>query len=287
MSYAQKHFDGFTIDWLSGVLVALLVGFQLSVLYIVHPAAGTTEAAQAQSTSAAQGTGLLTIAAIEIAILIVLWRLYKRAPEWLKTRIKQGLKTIFYPLILLSRLFGNYRWLAFNVAGFGFGAIAASVLSLQFAPIVVLLFLVAFTIYDHFAVNLSNIMGDLVQFSSNARLPNFIVIPRSMNVDLDGLRAFINGERESKPESVAMVIGVGDFLFPALLPASGYIQHGMTAAIVGAVSGTAIAGVWLRHSLETADGGLPALPWLVTGSVVGFGIGAVLSPVSIMTVLGL
>jgi len=53
------------------------------------------------------------------------------------------------------------------------------------------------------------------------------------------------------------------------------------------VGGTTIAAIILRDSLEHADGGLPALPWLNTGAIAGFLAGAVVGNVTLVTALGL
>jgi len=287
MSYAHDKLDGFTVDWLSSVLVALFILFQGAVLYIVHPAVTKTGITATQSTSASEGGSLLLVVAVEIALLLVVWRGYKRLPEHWQARIRTALKTLFYPLLWLAGLFGNYRWLAFNMLAFGMGVILTSILSLQFAPVIVLGIMVAFTIYDHLAVNLSSIMGDLVAMSSSARLPNFIVIPHTMEFDLADLREFISGDQETKPESVAFVIGVGDFVFPSLLVGSAYINSGLTLVVAGTVVGTAIAAVVLRDSLERAEEGLPALPWLNTGAIGGFLLGALVSTQTLVGAVGL
>jgi len=287
MSYAHKRLDGFTIDWITAVLVGLLALFQAGVLYLVHPAVTNPETTVNQSTSASQGGSILLLVALEIALLLILWRGYKRLPERWKARIRRGLKTLFYPILWLAGLFGNYQWVAFNVFAFGMGVIITSVLSLQFAPIIVIGFLVAFTVYDHLAVNLSDVMGDLMQMSSNVRLPNFIVVPTTLAFDLQDLRNYINGERDTKPDSVAFVIGVGDFVFPSLLVGSAFISNGATLPVVGATAGTAIAAIVLRDSIERSERGLPALPWLNTGAIGGFLIGAGLSAQPFIMVLGL
>lgn len=285
MSYAHDKLDGFTVDWITAVLLGITAAFQLGVLYIIHPAVEQTHEVQ-QSTSASAGGSLLLTVAIEIAVILILWRLYKRLPQHWKHRIKTALKTLFYPILWLASLFGNHKWLAFNMLAFGMGVIITSVLALNFAPVIVLGVLVAFTVYDHVAVNLSSIMGDLVEMSSNVRLPNFIVIPHSMDFDLQVVRDYINGNLDEKPESIAFLIGVGDFVFPALLTGSAYVA-GASLPAYGALGGTLLATVVLRDSLERTEEGLPALPWLNTGAIVGFGIGAVLSAQPVMVALGL
>jgi len=220
-------------------------------------------------------------------LMLLVWRGFKRLPERWKARIRRGLKTLFYPILWVASLFGTYRWLAFNMFAFGMGVIVTAMLSLQFAPVIILGIMVAFTIYDHLAVNLSNVMGDLVELSSNVRLPNFIVIPRTMDFDLADLREYINGERDTKPDSVAFVIGVGDFIFPSLLVGSAYINNGISVAVAGAVVGTLGAAIVLRDSLERAEEGLPALPWLNTGAIGGFLIGALVSTQTLVGAVGL
>jgi len=273
---ADKRFN-FTVDWLSLVLGGLFIAFQASVLYLVHPAVSTSgsvsSGAATQSSSPAMGGSLLLVAAIEILFILLLWRVYKRLPERWQQVIKRGLKLLFYPILYLAQLFGTYKWLALNMFAFGMGVIVTAVISLTFAPKIVVGILVVATIYDHVAVNLSDVMGDLVAFSSAARLPNYILIPNQLDVNLDGLRAYIRGETDEKPESIAFIIGVGDFVFPTALVGSVYIAVGFSPAVMGAMAGTVVASLVLRDAIEDAEEGLPALPWVNSGAIAGFIVG--------------
>jgi presenilin-like A22 family membrane protease len=190
-------------------------------------------------------------------------------------------------LFWLTNLLGGYKWLAFNGFAFGMGAVVTSLLALSFAPAVALLIMAVMTVYDLVAVDFSEIMGDLVEMSTNVGLPNYIVIPTTVDFELATVREYVNGELESKPDSIAFLIGVGDFVFPAFLVGSLYVQNGLSWPVYGGLVGTVGAMVSLRHRVEDVDGGLAALPYLNTGAVCGLFLAVVVSPLSVSVVLGL
>jgi presenilin-like A22 family membrane protease len=90
------------------------------------------------------------------------------------------------------------------------------------------------------------------------------------------VRDFLSGEKDTKPENLALLIGLGDFVFPSLLVASIYVASESHVPVVTTIVGIVVATIVLRDSLERADGGLPALPYLNTGAIVGYGVGLVL-----------
>jgi len=313
MSYAHERLDGFTADWITVVLVGITAAFQGLAIALVHKILTLSFEQPEQSADITIGVDILAIAAVEIGAILLLWRGYKRLPEHWQQRVKTVLKygglTVGYylglwmywvaeqtwvyilgvPLLVaVFKLFGNsdFKWIAFNLVAFGLGVFIVTTASFSVAPVVVLVLMVAFMIYDHVAVNLTDIMGDLVEMSASVGIPNFIVIPNQIRFDLDAVKEYMTEERDEKPESVAFMIGVGDFVFPALLTVSTFIT-GAELAAGGAFIGTLVATVVLRDSLERAESGLPALPWLNTGAIGGFIIGAVASSSSILVVLGL
>jgi len=313
MSYAHERLDGFTADWITMVLVGITAAFQGLAIALVHKILSLSFEQPEQSADITIGVDILAIAAVEIGAILLLWRGYKRLPDHWQKRVKNTLIVVGgivmyyvglwlywsldltwvyilgFPLFyaLLEFVSNNdLKWVGFNLVAFGLGVFIVTSASFAVAPVVVLVLMVAFLIYDHIAVNLTDIMGDLVEMSASVGIPNFIVIPNKIHFDLGVLKEYITGERDEKPESVAFMIGVGDFVFPALLTVSTFIS-GAELAAGGAFLGTLAATVVLRDSLERAESGLPALPWLNTGAIGGFIIGAVASSSSILVVLGL
>lgn len=300
MSYARPRLDRFTLDWLTVALVGLLAAFQVAVL-------GTLEFLLAgqpvttQETDLEIGIGFLAIATVEITILLVGWRAYRHLSETWQKRLKYGLLSLVlvslyvfglyvYWLVDLAwlyvilvplgwyavRLFSSsgFKWIAFNAVAFLLGTLVVVMGGLGLAPPVVILVMAAFTLWDHIAVTLSDIMDSLVELSSSIGVPNFFVIPNTLRFDMSALQDYLAGDVETKPDALAAVIGLGDFIFPTLLLASVYAKTGgLTPASGGVIVGTSLAMILLRDAIEYSDNGLPALLWLNTGSIVGYAAG--------------
>jgi len=312
MSYAKNRITGFSLDWLTLVFAGLMAGFQLTAIGFTHRIQNIVIATPEQSSDFAIGGELVVLAVIEIAVLLLGYRVYKRLPERWQYRIRkalQGLVLCYFgllgylllttvglgwltlPIYLLAfglvKLLTRYSllWIGFNLFGLCLGVFITVAGGMGLSPAVIIAIMCAFTIYDHIAVNLTDIMGELIELSGKASIPNVVIIPTTLQFDLGKLKEIVvDGE---KPDSVAFVIGVGDFVFPSLLVVSGYVAGGLGGPAVGAVGGTTIAAIILRDSLEHADGGLPALPWLNTGAIAGFIAGAVVGNVTLVTALGL
>jgi len=313
MSTTHRRFGGFTVDWLTWALTGLMLVFQLVTLAFTARILDVSIQQPEQSTSFAVGAELLVLAAVEITVLLLAYRAYKYLPERWQYRLRRAIQAIVgitvyafgallyqaagllveyliaVPIVVALAYYvdwSGYRWIAFNIIALSMGVLFATGAGFGLSPAVMLVIMAALTVYDHIAVNLSDIMAELVEMSANGGIPNFIIIPNQLQCDLSrAKKALTTGE---KPEDMAMMIGLGDFFFPTALVISAYVSaETVTPAVVGAVAGTVVATVVLRHSLEGADGGLPALPWLNTGSAVGFGVGVLVSGTPVLVALGL
>jgi len=313
MSTTHRRFGAVTIDWLTWALTGLMLVFQVATLAFTARILDVSIQQPEQTTSFAVGAELLVLAAVEITVLLLAYRAYKYLPDRWQYRVKVTLMAILgvtvfafgallyqaagllVEYLILCPLFmgigyyvdwSGYNWIPFNVIALSMGVLFATGAGFGLSPAVLLLIMAAFTVYDHLAVNLSDIMADLIELSANGGIPNFIIIPNQLQCDLSRAKqALTSGE---KPDDMAMMIGVGDFVFPTALAISAFVStETVTPAVVGAVAGTTVATVVLRHSLEGADGGLPALPWLNTGSAVGFGVGVLVSGKPVLVALGL
>ena len=301
MSYASTdRLRTFNLDWLTVALVGLLVSFQAIVLAAVSNAL-TARSQPTQETELTVGVEMLAIAAVEIGIMLLVFRAYRRLSEQWQTRIKTVLKGAVagalaafclwsYSVGLLTALdlvfallvwsvyvavkrwsnAGDFTWIGFNLAAFGLGVFATVSLALLLSPVVVVFLMVVLTVYDYVAVDLTDIMGDLVELSGRVGIPNFLVVPRTVRFDLDQLKKFL-ADKAEKPENMGFLIGLGDFIFPtALLASVAVSQESITSPIVlGGVIGTLVGAVILRDSMERRESGLPALLWLNTGALSG------------------
>lgn len=306
----------FEIDWLSGALISLFAIVEGFALWMVHNRLTSASAPSqpTQTASASMGGRIILLVAVEVAAIVILWRGYGYLSDKWQTRVKTVAKGIVLGIVLLMgyrvwtltigpawqyilgvvalgaikrRVEPNgFAWIAWNIIGISVAVIAAVVGGSTLAPGLIIALMVLFLAYDKIAVDWTNIMGDLVQFSQNARLPNVLIIPSTLRFDLDSLREYVNGGE--KPDNIGMVIGVGDFMFPTLLTVSAAtaVESVTSPVVLLTVVGTIVAALVLRDAKTRAET-LPALPWLNTGAIIGFLVGSILVSESLMALLGL
>lgn len=303
MSYATKHPE-IKIDRTAWVLIGLMAAFQICALYLTSQL-GAVEMPE-QRTDAGFTGFIVAVAAVEITLLIVCWRLYKRLSERWRQFIKKvvilSLSTVGYVfglwiyylaelawlyVILVPAFYGLYKyvnvsgytWIAFNLIAFVAGVIASILFGVQLAPKIVIPLMVILMVYDYLAVDLTDIMGDLIEFSASTGIPNYFVIPNQLRVDLERLKDFLSGKTDDKPPDVATIIGLGDFLFPTVLATSVLVNADfqITAAVVGVVLGSIFAIPVLRAATLRRDGATPALPWLNSGAIGGYAVGILIT----------
>lgn len=306
----------FEIDWLSGVLVGLFAIVNGFALLMVHSRLTSDTAASqpTQTASASMGGRIVLLVVVEIAAIVILWRGYGYLSDKWQYRVKTAAKGIVLGIVLLmgyrvwsltvgpgwQYLVGvvllvalkrrvepnGFAWIAWNMIGISIAVIAAVVGGSTLAPGLIIALMVLFLAYDKVAVDWTNIMGDLVSFSQNARIPNVLIIPSTLRFDLDSLRDFVNGGE--KPDNIGMVIGVGDFMFPTLLTVSAAtaVESVTSPVVVLTIVGTMVAALVLRDAKARAET-LPALPWLNTGAIIGFLVGSLFVSDSLIGLLGL
>jgi presenilin-like A22 family membrane protease len=301
MSHRHRR-PSLPIDWVTAVFVGLILLFQGGVLLLLNL---DLPRPPSQTTDVTVSGRLILLAAVEITAILLVWRGWKRLPARWRQRIARTLKlllwgvlyfgmlTVTYLLDPLAALLwigivpvgyyglqlldgSPYSWLVFNGLVIVLGVFVSRILALTAAPIVLIPIMIAAILYDYFAVELSDVMGDLVDLSMSLSLPNFIVIPTTWRFDLDGaIESLQDGE---KPDNMAFMIGLGDFLFPSVFLGSVWVaESGVSPMLVGAGVGTLVAAVHLRLVLERRESGLPALPWLNTGALAGYGLGLVIT----------
>jgi presenilin-like A22 family membrane protease len=140
--------------------------------------------------------------------------------------------------------------------------------------------LLAAAVLDYLAVIETSVMSGAIRASAEFSIPNYIVVPARARVDMDRLRDRLRGEGiVDGPEDVAGVLGLGDLALPSMLVGAVAVEAGDPTAlpVVLGVVGAAGSLFVLASFLETSrEGGLPALPIIVPGTLAGVGIGLAL-----------
>lgn len=180
------------------------------------------------------------------------------------------------------------EWYVINLAGVAFGATAIGMFGISLTPLPVLALLVLMAAYDAYSVYVSEHMQSLGSGVVDLKLPMVFVVPTT--------RSFSLRETDDLAElgGSAMLLGVGDAVFPGLLAGSAAtfveapaVAVGLSApalgALVGALVGMALLEV-LLFAVRRTHAGLPVLNACV---IAGYLLGAVAAGVPLEMAVGI
>lgn len=297
------------VEWGAAVEALAMLVVQAGTLLLVDvdgaPSATSGGGSMAAASSASFDLWtiplVLAVVAIEFLVLGGLWKLYQRLPERWQKRVLWGLVValvigIWGPLIGLSywyavaavavyvatRLLSRFDlyWVVHNGMAVAIGVFGGLVGASAFPVWVLVCGLLAAAVLDYLAVIETSVMSGAIRASAEFSIPNYIVVPARARVDMDRLRDRLRGEGiVDGPEDVAGVLGLGDLALPSMLVGAVAVEAGDPTAlpVVLGVVGAAGSLFVLASFLETSrEGGLPALPIIVPGTLAGVGIGLAL-----------
>jgi len=150
---------------------------------------------------------------------------------------------------------------------------AAAFLGSSFGPLVIIIGLIALSIYDYVAVIKTDFMMKFAKGVMSAQLPAALLIPydKKNSVLGDGLKLEPVKDRF---ERGFMVLGTGDLVFPTLLAVSCSLYMSMLAGyVVGffiIVSYFVMTWVMTYSKYSEKITALPGLPFLCTGAIIGY-----------------
>jgi len=175
-------------------------------------------------------------------------------------------------IILMILLYVHSEWYVINTVGILVGSGVIVMLGVSFVPTLIMVFMVAAAIYDAWAVYKSKHMLDLADTMINLNLPILLVAPQDSDYSFRAERTPLGDEEPSGdgPDSVpiesssqprervikksndAMLMGLGDVIFPGMLVLS-------TLQYIGGDDGLIMAMATLFGSLV----GYSVLMWYV------------------------
>tara|TARA_B100001996_G_scaffold45631_1_gene32909 strand:+ start:3701 stop:5836 length:2136 start_codon:yes stop_codon:yes gene_type:complete len=175
-------------------------------------------------------------------------------------------------IILMILLYVHSEWYVVNTVGILVGSGVIVMLGVSFVPTLIMVFMVAAAIYDAWAVYKSKHMLDLADTMINLNLPILLVAPQDSDYSFRAERTPLGDEEPSSdgPDSVsiqsssqprervikksndAMLMGLGDVIFPGMLVLS-------TLQYIGGDDGLIMAMATLFGSLV----GYSVLMWYV------------------------
>ena len=198
-------------------------------------------------------------------------------------------------IILMILLYVHSEWYVVNTVGILVGSGVIVMLGVSFVPTLIMVFMVAAAIYDAWAVYKSKHMLDLADTMINLNLPILLVAPQDSDYSFRAERTPLGDEEPSSdgPDSVsiqsssqprervikksndAMLMGLGDVIFPGMLVLS-------TLQYIGGDDGLIMAMATLFGSLvgysvlmwHVGQGKAQAgLPLLNGGAILGYILG--------------
>ena len=197
-------------------------------------------------------------------------------------------------IVLMAAIILRPEWYVVNTTGILVGAGVSTMLGVSFVPWLVIIFMIAMAIYDHWAVNGSKHMLTLADTMIDLKLPILLVAPKDKGYSFleedDGKmveRDRIHATNEpSKPipkgekkTADAMFMGLGDVIFPGILVISAMTWlpdeigfaglHGPTAVAFGTLIG-GLVGYMILMTQVARGKPQAGLPLLNGGSILGY-----------------
>ena len=208
-------------------------------------------------------------------------------------------------IILMILLYVHSEWYVVNTVGILVGSGVIVMLGVSFVPTLIMVFMVAAAIYDAWAVYKSKHMLDLADTMINLNLPILLVAPQGSDYSFRAERAPLGDsnpgdsptsvlmndsgtspqanmqprERVIKKSNDAMLMGLGDVIFPGMLVLStlqyiggddGWIMA--ITALVGSLVGYSIL-MWYVGQGKAQAG----LPLLNGGAILGYVLGGLMT----------
>ena len=198
-------------------------------------------------------------------------------------------------LILMILLYVHSEWYVVNTVGILVGSGVIVMLGVSFVPTLIMVFMVAAAVYDAWAVYKSKHMLDLADTMINLNLPILLVAPQGSDYSFRAERTSPSTvkstpstdnqvspqprERVIKKSNDAMLMGLGDVIFPGMLVLSvlQYIggDDGWIMAIttlIGSLIGYSIL-MWYVGQGKAQAG----LPLLNGGAILGYIVGGIMT----------
>lgn len=197
-------------------------------------------------------------------------------------------------LLLMILLYVHSEWYVVNTVGILVGSGVIVMLGVSFVPTLIMVFMIAAAVYDAWAVYKSKHMLDLADTMMNLNLPILLVAPQDSEYSMRTERTTVHDAPDKAPRdtlqgaprervvaksSDAMLMGLGDVIFPGMLVLStlqyvggdnGFIMAMTT--LVGSLIGYSILMYYVGKGQAQAG-----LPLLNGGAILGYIVGGLLT----------
>ncbi len=200
---------------------------------------------------------------------------------------------ILLSILLMVLLYVHSEWYVVNTVGILVGSGVIVMLGVSFVPTLIMVFMIAAAVYDAWAVYKSKHMLDLADTMMNLNLPILLVAPQDSDYSMRTERATVHASPETpdvaKPvvaqervvakSNDAMLMGLGDVIFPGMLVLStlqyvggddGFVMA--MATLVGSLIGYSVLMYYVGKGQAQAG-----LPLLNGGAILGYIVGGLLT----------
>ena len=215
--------------------------------------------------------------------------------------------TIVASVALMVLLVKFPEWYVVNTVGILVGAGVITLIGVSFVPVLIIAFMIAAAIYDHWAVNSSKHMLELADTMIKNKLPVLLVAPKERGYSfIEEEESVMQSEpaehmdwddpapniKPKKGGRDALFMGLGDVIFPGMLVISAVSFLPETGAEISTIWGIPMYGDQLAVGLGTLFGGLcgyvalmtqvargqaqAGLPMLNGGSILGYLISGII-----------
>ena len=171
--------------------------------------------------------------------------------------------------LILSLLLYKYpEWYVIDATGLIIAGGAAAIFGISLIPELVVLLMIILAVYDAMSVYKTKHMVSLAESVIDLRIPILFVLPRKRNFST------LNRQGLELGGGDAFFMGLGDAIIPSMLVVSAYRYVSVVPAL-GALAGT-LVGYSVLTRFSGKGNPHAGLPFLNTGSIVGFLIGLLL-----------
>jgi len=172
--------------------------------------------------------------------------------------------------LILSLLLYKYpEWYVINATGLIIAGGAAAIFGISLIPELVVLLMIILAVYDAMSVYKTKHMVSLAESVIDLRIPILFVMPRKRNFST------LNRQGLELGGGDAFFMGLGDAIIPSMLVVSAYVSYPSVVPALGALEGT-LVGYSVLTRFSGKGNPHAGLPFLNTGSIIGFLIGLLL-----------
>lgn len=174
-------------------------------------------------------------------------------------------------IVLIFVLYKHPEWYIIDITGVVVGVAAIIVFGISLGVLIVILLLVALSVYDAISVYKTKHMIDLADTVMDLKLPVLLVVPKIRHYSLIKETKSLKEKLKEDEERDAFFMGLGDIVMPGMLVAAVFysgVEQNLLLAI-STIIGT-LAGFVILMSFVIKGKPQAGLPCLCGGAIAGY-----------------